>query len=173
MKSIEIWKPVRGYEGKYEVSSFGRVRSLRFVRTDGRTFPAKVLSLNRMNTGYESITLYGGGVQWKIAIHRLVAMHFIPNKNSFPEVNHKDGIRHNNYMENLEWCTRSYNIKDMYARTGRVPWNKGLHVKSNNGLEEWFKKHGPWNRGKKMTKEQRAKFREKYRATRMKNRSAT
>lgn len=101
----EIWKPVVGYEGKYEVSNLGNVRSLDYRHTKTTHIIAKTYDSN----GYFKVNLKVNGVAKNLTIHRLVAMAFIPNPNGFNQVNHKDENKENNNVENLEWCTASYN----------------------------------------------------------------
>lgn len=80
------------------------------------------------NTQYLAVTLWKDKKPKRIHIHKLVALHFIPNYDLLPCINHKDGNRQNNNVGNLEWCTYSYNVKDGFNR-GRVVWNKGKKVK--------------------------------------------
>lgn len=108
----EIWRDIPDYEGLYQASNLGRVRSLDRVLCDGRQFPGKVLSLNKNNLGYFIVTLFKDGKRTRVGVHRLVAL-------AFPEicgeyfdgavVNHKDENPSNNTPENLEFCTVSYN----------------------------------------------------------------
>lgn len=108
----EEWRAIKGYEGLYEVSNFGNVRSLarkvyrRFswVMLKGKTLkPANI-------KGYRKVVLCKNGKSKLCAIHRLVAEAFIPNPSNLPQVNHKDENKANNTVSNLEWCTHSYNM---------------------------------------------------------------
>ena len=115
---IEIWKDIKGYEGLYQVSNLGRIRSLdRIVKSiynSKRKMSGKILKPNVIGR-YAIITLYDNdGKAKNRTIHRLVAQAFIPNPNNYPIVNHKDGNRLNNSVENLEWCTQSHNVKESY-----------------------------------------------------------
>ena len=104
----EIWKPIEGYEGLYEVSNLGRVRSLdRFYY---RLHKGKVLSPTKDRYGYLTVTLNCNGKSKTIKIHRLVAQAFLPNPDNLPQVNHKDEVKSNNCVDNLEWCSAKYNV---------------------------------------------------------------
>lgn len=102
----EIWKPIEGYEGLYEVSNLGRVRSLNYNHTG----KVKILSLRVNKYGYIQVGLYNNGKRKFYGVHRLVAQAFIPNQDNKTEVNHIDEDKTNNIVTNLEWCTASYNI---------------------------------------------------------------
>ncbi len=97
---VEEWKPVIGLEDRYEVSNFGRVKSLR---------RNKIMILMLSIHGYHRCNVYTGDKHKYIAAHRLVALHFIPNPENKPCVNHIDCNRINNRVDNLEWCTHSEN----------------------------------------------------------------
>lgn len=111
----EVWKDIKGYEGKYQVSNMGEVRTLNY-RYSG---VAKNLSKLSHNGGYSSIALSKFGKVTQYLIHRLVAQEFIENPNNFLEINHKNSIRTDNRVDNLEWCTRSYNNYYSYKFNGR------------------------------------------------------
>ena len=105
---IEEWRPVVGYEGLYEVSNTGRVRSVdRFYY---RLHKGKVLSPTKDRYGYLTVTLNCNGKSKTIKIHRLVAQAFLPNPDNLPQVNHKDEDKTNNNVTNLEWCDAKYNV---------------------------------------------------------------
>ena len=101
----EIWKEIEGYEGKYLVSSFGRVKSM----------PNKVWNSERilkpLKQTYSTIDLCKDAKVKKLTIHRIVAKTFIPNNENKPDVNHINGDKHDNRLENLEWVTKSENQK--------------------------------------------------------------
>ena len=108
----EVWKPIKGYEGLYEISSLGRVRSLdRLVKGKwGKIkLTGKILKGVKDKDGYLVITLSKDGKQKTFKIHRLVAIHFIPNPNNYKEINHKDENKENCKYKNLEWCDKKYN----------------------------------------------------------------
>lgn len=101
----EIWKDILDYEGIYQISSLGRVKS--FHRNKSKFYILKpVLSKD----GYYIVSLHKNGKQKTPRLHRLVAQAFIPNPENLPEVNHIDEDKSHNYDSNLEWCTRNYNI---------------------------------------------------------------
>lgn len=110
----EIWKPVKGFEGLYEVSNLGRVRSLdRKVRNRGgfALKKGKILSDAAVSGhGYRKVGLWKDNMGTNALVHRLVAEAFIPNPDNLPEVNHKDENPRNNCVENLEWCDGYYNM---------------------------------------------------------------
>lgn len=112
---MEIWRPVKGYEGLYEVSNKGRIRSLDRIAIfkDGRSrkYYGKVLEIKTVNnSGYLTVGLHNNGKQKTLLVHRVVAEAFIDNPNRYPEVNHIDQDKLNNRIENLEWCTHIKNV---------------------------------------------------------------
>lgn len=103
----EIWKPVVGYENLYEVSNFGRVKSL---PRNSTVKYARILKSHTNRYGYLHVNLYKNNKRKDFLVHRLVAEAFIPNPDNLPVVNHKDENPSNNFSTNLEWCTYEYNI---------------------------------------------------------------
>lgn len=103
----EIWKDVAGYEGKYQVSNLGNVRSLAKYR---QTEDPDGLLKARLRANYLSVHLSTGHKFKNKPIHRLVAEAFVPNPNGYTEVNHIDENKMNNRADNLEWCTRIHNM---------------------------------------------------------------
>lgn len=108
-KCTEIWRNVQGYEGIYEASSLGRVKSLdRYVKSNfDRTRLAKgsIKKASKKENGYRVVCLYKDNNKKMWYVHRLVALAFIPNFKNLPEVNHIDGDKNHNYVKNLEWVT--------------------------------------------------------------------
>lgn len=102
---IEIWKAIEGYEGLYQVSTEGQVRSL----GNNKSRKTKILKQSTDSSGYKQIGLHKNGKCKTYLVHRLVAQTFIPNPNNLPQVNHKDEDKINNHVSNLEWCTQEYN----------------------------------------------------------------
>lgn len=110
----EIWKDIKGYEGKYQVSNFGNVRSLMYHNAK----EIKRISLLKPATdgsGYFRCALSKNNILTTFKVHRLVAQAFIPNPNNYPQINHIDGNKKNNRVENLEWCTNSMNQIHAYS----------------------------------------------------------
>jgi hypothetical protein len=112
---LEFWKDVVGYEGIYQVSNFGNVKSLdRYItRSDGCVYfrRGKLRPKLKNTDGYYHLKLCRNGGYVTKRIHRLVAEAFIPNPRNLPEINHIDTDRTNNMVNNLEWCTRYENIQ--------------------------------------------------------------
>ena len=107
---VEEWKPIKGFEGAYEVSNFGRVKSLARKNLRGNNLKEKMLRAGRNQCGYYYVTLCGINGHKQVSLQRLVAITFIPNPNGWRYVNHKDENPANNRVDNLEWCTCQYNI---------------------------------------------------------------
>lgn len=119
--SVEIWKDITGYNGLYQVSSMGRVRSIdrEVITSNGNImhYKGKMLKLRQKN-GY-SYALLCNKKEQTMRVHRLVAMAFIPTDNDSMQVNHKNGNKSDNRVENLEWCTASENQKHSYHTLNR------------------------------------------------------
>lgn len=113
----EIWKDIEGYEGLYQVSNLGNVKSLdrNFVVLNKKGFKQHIRQKGRLlkkqngSCGYKIVNLSKDNIHKTHMIHRLVAKTFLPNPLNLPEVNHKDECKDNNALYNLEWCTSKYN----------------------------------------------------------------
>ena len=141
----EIWKDIEGYEGLYQVSNLGRVRSttrkqLANIRNNKYiTKKGQVLTPMISNAGYGRVTLFKERKRKMYSVHRLVAMAFIDNPDNLPEVNHKDGNKRNNELHNLEWCSKSANVKHAYDNKLTKHYTRKILQYGANGelLKEW------------------------------------
>lgn len=123
----EIWKPIKGYEGYYEISNYGNVKGVdRYIKNKWGTltlWKGRLLKLKIDDDGYNRVGLYKNGKYSNYGVHRLVAEAFIPNQNNLPQINHKNENKTDNFVyvnsygtvniekSNLEWCTNEYNLK--------------------------------------------------------------
>jgi len=144
---MEIWKDIKGYEGLYQISNLGRVKSLsRLVLCKSRSkrqTKEKILLMQISSQGYSYLTLCKNNKLKSMRIHRLVALHFIPNPKNKPCVNHKNNIGVDNKVKNLEWCTQMENI----------------HHAIKNG---YFNQRGENHSSSKFTNKQIRKLRKEY-----------
>lgn len=118
----EIWKDIKGYEGHYQISNLGRVKSLSRITTfRGKKRLEKELILREGTSkkGYSLVSLQKNGIAKTQRVHRLVAQAFIPNINNYQQVNHKDENKKNNCVDNLEWCDCKYN-NNYGLRTSKI-----------------------------------------------------
>ena len=125
----EIWKDKKGYEGHYQVSNWGRVKSIKFGKE-------KILKLIKDKDGYLQVTLCKNNIKKVYKVHRLVAEAFIDNPDNLPQVNHKDENKTNNNVENLEWCTNEYNI-NYGTRTERCSKPVLQYTLDGEFVREW------------------------------------
>ena len=123
---IEQWKDIPGYEGLYQASNHGDIRSLPRTTTKGGVLKPKL-----GKEGYFKVQLCRNGKVKDFHIHRLVAKAFLPNPNSLPQVNHRDLNKINNCVSNLEWCTSQYNVD--YSNSKRVL----QFDKNGNFIQAW------------------------------------
>ena len=135
----EIWKDIVGYEGLYQVSNLGRVKSLNYKCTKSE----KILKTHPQRWGYLLVKLSYKDKAKDFQVHRLVASAFLDNPNNLPQVNHKDKNPSNNKVDNLEWCTPEYNTDYscakpilQFTKDGKLvrKWNKIKLVEKELGL---------------------------------------
>jgi hypothetical protein len=107
----EIWKDIKGYKGKYQVSSIGRVKSLQRISTfnNSKGLKKEIIIKTWNDEGYIRVKLSNNSVEKTYRVHRLVANEFLENPFNKSQVNHKNGIKTDNSVENLEWVTNSEN----------------------------------------------------------------
>lgn len=149
----EQWKDIKGYEGIYQVSTLGRVKRLAGVietERGPRRLPERYKKAV-MIAGYLYYSLYINDIEERCAAHRLVASAFIPNPENKPHVNHLNGIKADNRVENLEWCTRSENMQHALK----------------TGLWEQYDRHGEKNPmyGKHHSQDAKQKIADVHRGT--------
>ena len=108
---MELWKDIQDYEGLYQVSNFGRIKSLsrKALRRYGTYRNVRERILKPQIDTYLHVKLYKDGKGVSKPIHRMVAEAFLANPDKLPQINHKDENKHNNHLSNLEWCTAKYN----------------------------------------------------------------
>lgn len=139
MEEVEIWKDIEGYEGLYQVSNFGRVKSLPRNTTKGG-----VIKPIKNKDGYLYIVLCQNGKVKTFKTHRLVAITFLNNPNNLPCVNHKNEIKTDNRLENLEFCSYQYN--NSY---GTKPERISESLKGKHHTEEAKQKMSEAHKGKR------------------------
>lgn len=148
----EIWRPIKGYEGKYEISSLGRVKSITGWKYAGNDVykPVGIMMKQGINRGYKKVDLCKHGKHTTFKVHRLVAETFIPNPHHYPQVNHKDENRFNNRATNLEWCTQQYNLK-YGTRVERAAEHRarkvGQYTLDNKLVKVWDSTHDAGRHG--------------------------
>lgn len=110
---MEEWKDIKGYEGLYQVSNLGRVRSVdhyaNISNGNKRFVKGRILKQWKNCNGYMCIKIWNKDKRKSFVVHRLVAIAFIENPHRLPDINHKDEVKQNNVVANLEWCNHSYN----------------------------------------------------------------
>ena len=133
---METWENIKGYEGFYQVSNMGRVKSLERKNSQGRTVKERILKPAVKNAGYVEVNLYAGGKPKTLKVHRLVCEAFNDNRDEKPEVNHINEIKTDNRACNLEWCTRRDNINH---GSRNIRAGKAIAKANSKPLGQWTK----------------------------------
>ena len=131
----EIFKDIKGYEGLYQVSNLGNIRSLD-RKIKNRNLKGKIKKLDKTKFGYLKVELNNNGKKKKYSVHRLVAQTFLDNPNNYPCINHKDENKNNNIVSNLEWCDYLYN--NLYNNKHKKNWVKVKQLDKNNNIINIF-----------------------------------
>lgn len=131
----EIWIDIIGWEGVYQISNLFRIKGvLRVVKHKNKqtkTIHPKIITPFKNSGGYLAVKLNKDGVIKTLLHHRLIGIHFIPNPNNKPQINHKNGIKTDNRVDNLEWCTIKENQVHSWEELGRVSSTKGKFDKDH------------------------------------------
>lgn len=130
----EVWRDIDGYDGLYQVSNMGRVRSCKYGKW-------KVLKPATINKGYFFVNLWRNGEGKHYLVHRLVAEAFIPNPDDKPQVNHINGVKNDNREVNLAWCTSSENRQHAYDAGLNKSGEDNITTKLLNADVEWIREH--------------------------------
>ena len=144
----EIWEDIKGYEGLYQISNLGKIKSLdhvvktsnKYKATGSRMVKGKMLKCSFDKDGYLTISLSKNNIVKTKRIHKLVAETFIINLHNLPIINHKDENKQNNYVDNLEWCTHQYNTNynNMPFKRAENRRKKVLQYdKNGNLIKKW------------------------------------
>ena len=165
---IEEWRPIEGYEGLYEISSYGRVRSLdKYVKSKSESYrlhKGKVLSPEKNTRGYLSVVLSYNGKHKTITVHRLVAQAFLPNPDNLPEINHKDEDKTNNNVTNLEWCDHKYNVnygtRNIRAKETAIKNGYWTGLSRKESMKKYYQENK--DKIKEYRKEYSHKYNQKY-----------
>lgn len=144
---MEIWKDIEGYEGLYQISSEGRVKSLGNGKSNNSK--ERILKSRKDKDGYLLVNLYKEGKMRSYLVHRLVAQAFLENPNNLPQVNHRNEYKTDNRVENIEYCDCSYNI-NFGTRNERVVKAESIPILQFSKTGEFIRK---WESGTQIEKE--------------------
>lgn len=142
--TIEVFVDIKGYEGVYKIGTLGTIVILAYTYTYKTYATTTIKTVPRHNLvptkvqGYLRVMLRKDGINKSFSVHRLKAIHFIPNPDNLPQVNHKNGIKDDNDLDNLEWATASSNMLHSYAN--------GLHKKHLRKVVRQYKLNGRYMR---------------------------
>lgn len=148
MNDMEIWKDIEGYPN-YQVSNMGRVKSLERIDNNNHLVKEKILKGIKERKGYFLVSLWKDGEGKSFSVHRLVAQAFLDNPNNLPQVNHKNEIKDDNRVENLEYCDSKYNANYgtrnkrlskpilQFSKTGEFirEWDSATQVEKELGID--------------------------------------
>ena len=140
---MEIWRDVVGFEGIYEVSNIGNIRTIEGKTTSNskykvRHWKQRSLKLKHDRNGYKRVCLWKDGKNNDWLVHRVVATAFISNPNNYPMINHIDGVSNHNDVDNLEWCDSNHNVNHAFD-TGLMNATKTKLIRVDNGQEYVFR----------------------------------
>ena len=146
LNDSEVWKDVKGFEELYKVSNMGRMKKLGHINRQGVKRKERIMKSSLSASGYKQVGICKNGKYYVKRVHRLVAQAFIPNPNNYPIINHKDEVRTNNKVSNLEWCTVEYNnnygtrnIKGSITKTNGLRCKKVAQLdKKGNLIKIWI-----------------------------------
>lgn len=151
IETTEIWKDVKGYEGIYQVSNLGRIKTLertiefnRRGKIEERVIKERILTgekrkANKKGQYYKRISLIKDGILRRVPLHRVILETFVPNPNNLPVANHLDGNPENNRLSNLEWCTHSENELHSYRVLKKINGRRKLTFQEAQQIRKEFK----------------------------------
>ena len=156
---MEIWKDIPNYEGLYQASNLGRIKSLKRKAkkeyNNNRIVPERIMNGSKNEDGYLKVHFKNKekNINKVLFIHRLVAETFIPNPKKLPQVNHKDGNKLNNNIDNLEWCSNLYNQQHAWKNKLHTPTiHKGISIKQYDLKGNFIKEYPSISSASKETK---------------------
>lgn len=134
MEEKEIWKDIKGFEGLYQISNMGNIKSLGNGKSNNSK--ERILKPGKNSNGYLHVILYKDGIKKDYTVHQLVGNAFLSNPQGYKELNHKDEDKTNNNADNLEWCSRSYNCSynDKAKKAGKKLRKPVIAIEKRTGL---------------------------------------